>query len=308
VPLLDILLEEGDPPANTKSRQIIYLDDVIEKRTRSSARGLPDGGQSEVAEMYLKSFTAKWDAPTNQFVKRATSRIITFIRRAINAQCGHFSSGGLPIYFWEAIDAHLNECLTRTKNATNLLLKLERSGHTRNDRYYRECKDKFLSRLKLQRELASEDTVLRDLGRMTSPNGTQPHAPFVAQVNQAKASLQKAGFPQIDNLQLAKLLPPQASDPALEDMARASAGFEVALHRFVDYVPLIVDTELVQGVCQDLAKILRLSLRFSEPNASERCRDFLREPQQVQVDREHLRQKLLRLALATEELSDFWSP
>jgi hypothetical protein len=83
-----------------------------------------------------------------------------------------------------------------------------------------------LSRLKLQRELASENTVLRDLGRMTSPNGTQPHAPFVAQVNQAKASLQKAGFPQIDNLQLAKLLPPQASDPALEDMARASAGFE----------------------------------------------------------------------------------
>jgi hypothetical protein len=57
-----------------------------------------------------------------------------------------------------------------------------------------------------------------------------------------------------------------------------------------------------------LAKILRLSLRFGEPNAFDRCRDFLREPQQVQIDREYLRQKLLRLALATEELSNFWSP
>jgi len=258
--------------------------------------------------VYLKSFTAKWDGPTSQFVKRARGQIITFIRRAINARCGRFLSGGLPVHFRDAIDAHLEECLVRTKNATDLLLKLERSGHTRNDRYYRECKDKFLSHLKLQRELASKNTLLRDLGRMTSPNGTQPHAPFVAQINQAKAALQKAGFSEIDTLDLPKLLKPQASDSALEDMARASAGFEVALHRFVDYVPLVVDTELVQGVCQDLAKILRQSLRFSEPDAAERCRDLLLEPHNVQIDRRRLRQRLDRLHLATEELSNFWAP
>ena len=125
----------------------------------------------------------------------------------------------------------MNECLARTESATNLLLKLERSGHTRNDRYYRECKDKFLSHLKLQRELASENTLLRDLGRMTSPNGTQPPASFTAQITQGKTSLQKAGFLQIETLQLAKLLPPQPSDSALEDMARASAGFEGTPHR-----------------------------------------------------------------------------
>ena len=114
----------------------------------------------------------------------------------------------------------------RTEYATDLLLKLERSGHTRNDRYYRECKDKFLSHFKLQRELPSSNTLLRDLARMTSPNGTQPHASFTAQITQGKAAFQKAGFPPIDTLQLAKLLPPQASDSALEDMARANAGFE----------------------------------------------------------------------------------
>jgi hypothetical protein len=114
----------------------------------------------------------------------------------------------------------------RTENATQLLLKLERSGHTRNDRYYRECKDKLLSHLKLQREIASSNTLLRDLVRMASPNETQPHASFTAQITQGKTALQKAGFPQIETPQLAKLLPPQASDSALEDMARASAGFE----------------------------------------------------------------------------------
>jgi Dynamin GTPase effector domain len=76
----------------------------------------------------------------------------------------------------------------------------------------------------------------------------------------------------------------------------------------VDYVPLIVDTELVQGVCQDLAKVLRRSLRLSEPNLTERCREFLREPDEVQEDRERLKQKLHRLARAKEELTDFWSP
>jgi hypothetical protein len=118
----------------------------------------------------------------------------------------------------------------KTRAATKLLLKLERSGHTRNDRYYHECKDKFLSYFKMQRELASSNTLLRDLARMDSLDGTQPHAQVVSQITQAKAALTKAGFSQIDNRQLAKLLPTQSSDPALEDMARASAGFEGAPH------------------------------------------------------------------------------
>jgi len=42
------------------------------------------------------------------------------------------------------------------------------------------------------------------------------------------AHLTKAGFPRIDESDLAKLLRPQASDAALEDMAKASAGFEGA--------------------------------------------------------------------------------
>lgn len=76
----------------------------------------------------------------------------------------------------------------------------------------------------------------------------------------------------------------------------------------MDYVPLIVDTELVQGVCQDLAKVLRRSLRLSEPNPTERCSEFLRKPAEVQEDRDRLNQKLQRLAHAKEELTNFWSP
>jgi hypothetical protein len=111
-----------------------------------------------------------------------------------------------------------------------MLLKLEQSGHTRNDCYYREYKDKFLSHFKLQRELASRSTLLRDLNNMASSSGTQPHAQFVNHINQATSSLGRAGFPGINVLQLAKLLPPQSSDPALEDMAATCAGFEGASH------------------------------------------------------------------------------
>jgi len=105
---------------------------------------------------------------------------------------------------------------------------LEKSGHTRNDRYYRECKDAFLTHLKIQRDLASKNPVLRDLQRISSKSKDQPHAPFIHSVNQAMAHLTKAGFPRIDESDLAKLLRPQASDAALEDMAKTSAGFEGA--------------------------------------------------------------------------------
>ena len=41
-------------------------------------------------------------------------------------------------------------------------------------------------------------------------------------------ALNKAGFPHVEELDLAKLLRPQSSDAALEDMAKACAGFEGA--------------------------------------------------------------------------------
>ena len=61
-------------------------------------------------------------------------------------------------------------------------------------------------------------------------------------------------------------------------------------------------------MCQDLAPALRRSFKFSEPNPVERCHDFLQEPPDVRRDREFLEQKLRRLALAEDELRNFWGP
>jgi hypothetical protein len=60
----------------------------------SSARGLPDGGQSEVAEDYLRSSTKKWAEPTEDFVKGANHELRAFIEKAVKAQCEHLSYGG----------------------------------------------------------------------------------------------------------------------------------------------------------------------------------------------------------------------
>ncbi|KAH9024286.1 P-loop containing nucleoside triphosphate hydrolase protein [Lactarius hengduanensis] len=307
-PLPELLLD-GDPPLDTSvNREVIFLDDVLEKKARSSVRGLPDSGQNDVAEEYLRSFTAKWDTPTNKFVRESDRHLQAFIKETVDARCGKFSHTGLPLHLRDTIQSHLQECLTKTRSATALLLKLEHTGHTRNERYYREYKDKFLSHLKMQRELAANSTVLRDLDRLASPNGVQPTTAFTSAITSAKTALSKAGFPVIEDLAFARLLPPHPTDAALEDMAKASAGFEVALHRFVDYVPLVVDTELVRGLCQDLARVLRQSFKFNEPNLVERCREYLQEPPDVKGDREFLEQKLRRLARAEEELRNFWGP
>ena len=70
-------------------------------------------------------------------------------------------------------------------------------------------------------------------------------------------------------------------------------------------MPLIVDTELVQGICQDLATILRRSFTFSDPDAAEHCSEFLRESADVREKREYLKQRKRRLALAKLELTGY---
>ena len=114
-PLPELLLER-ELPAPGRTRKVIYLDEVLSRKTRyavtvrcvippppnrilpysSAARGLPDGGQHEVAEEYLKSFTGQWDGPTNQFITKATGFLRTFIHTTIDARCGHYLNGGLP--------------------------------------------------------------------------------------------------------------------------------------------------------------------------------------------------------------------
>ena len=90
--------------------------------------------------------------------------------------------------------------------------------------------------------------------------------------------------------------------------SKPGTGLLVSLHRFVDYVPLVIDTELVRGICQDLTVTLRKSFRLSDPDAADRCRDLLREPDDVQRDRELLQQRLDRLNRAEDELREFWGP
>lgn len=86
----------------------------------------------------------------------------------------------------------------------------------------------------------------------------------------------------------------------------ARRSVTVALHRFVDYVPLVVDMELVRSVCKNLAPALRRSFKFSEPNLIERCRVLLQEPPEVKKERDFLEQKLRRLTRAEEEVRNFW--
>lgn len=64
--------------------------------------------------------------------------------------------------------------------------------------------------------------------------------------------------------------------------------------------------ELVRGLCEGLAPVLRQSFKFNEPNLVERCREYLQEPPDIKSEREFLEQKRRRLARAEEEVRNFW--
>jgi hypothetical protein len=65
-----------------------------------SVHGLLDGEQHDIAEEYLRSFTANWNVPTDLFVERAEDALREFIRKTVDFLFGRFSPGGLPFHMW----------------------------------------------------------------------------------------------------------------------------------------------------------------------------------------------------------------
>ncbi|KAI0262180.1 P-loop containing nucleoside triphosphate hydrolase protein [Gloeopeniophorella convolvens] len=304
--LPDFLVEDGVVLATSTARRVIFLNEIMEKKTPTSARGLPGSSQDDIAQQYLRTFTRRWDLPARQFVLMASSHLRSTIKKTINARCGQLANGGLDHHMTTTIALHLDDKIEQTLAAADLLVQLERNAHTRDERQFRQYKEKFFEHFKMLRPEKSGNTFLRDLARMKKGGQFSPPVAFVSGINAARKSLASLGLPLAEEGSLAKLLPPDPSDPALEDMARAYAGFEVALRRFTDYVPLAVDAKLVRGLGEGLASALRESFKLSEPGALERCREFLREPPKREAEREELRQKMDRLTRAAQELQTSW--
>jgi len=82
----------------------------------------------------------------------------------------------------------------------------------------------------------------------------------------------------------------------------------VSYKRFTDMVPMMIDQELLRGLDWDrgICAALVEGLEVTGPDGTERSRQFLQEPPDVQSRREDLLKRLERLRLAKRELQSLF--
>ncbi|KZT04838.1 uncharacterized protein LAESUDRAFT_760851 [Laetiporus sulphureus 93-53] len=262
------------PPSDAKNA--IYIDQVMHRAQQAITRELPDHYPFVVSLEHINAVTAKWNMPT---------------RNLFDSHFSKFSQGGLQQHVTDVVNDHIKKCCECTIDKIMWLLALEQQPATLNGRYYSDYRDKFLAHYREYREIDSNGPLVSKLQAYKENNKESPS--------------DTTSFTNDTHLML---LPPDPYDPALNIMASVHAYFQVAYKRFVDYVPMAIDHELVLGLDRDgrLESILLKELGITGPEGTRRCKEYLQEPHSVVMRRQELRKRWERLNSANKELVELW--
>ena len=217
---------------------------------------------------------------------------------------------------------HIAKCLGRAEERVSWLLALEDRPFTMNNHHLSDYRSKFLAHYKGARESCQQPDLMKMI------QAARPVALGYSPTGVAKviASLAEIGMSGVRADDLAKLLPPDKMEPALEIMAGVRAYFQgkyfipcffpyyvlisdfffpVAYKRFSDNIPLAIDLELVRGLESGVHSELCRIIGLSGPDATSICQKFAGEIPAVARDRADLLKKLERLESAHKELLYF---
>ena len=128
------------------------------------------------------------------------------------------------------VNDHLDRAATRTKSMIEWLVSLEQVPTTLNTHYFSDYKDKFLA---LYRAWRIDTDLLSKLKQVetpatvpqASPGFSRAHQDPYQSVNKVLSGLSEIGI-SVKATELAKLLPPDPMEPALNIMASIRAYFQ----------------------------------------------------------------------------------
>jgi hypothetical protein len=130
------------------------------------------------------------------------------------------------------VNDHLDRAATRTKLMIEWLLSVEQVPTTLNTHYFSDYRDKFLAYYRAWRNdndlLVSKLKRTKTVNHLPSPPGapsTQTHQDTQSVVNHILSGLSEIGI-SVKATELAKLLPPDPMEPALNIMASVRAYFQ----------------------------------------------------------------------------------
>ncbi|THH09638.1 hypothetical protein EW145_g1875 [Phellinidium pouzarii] len=289
---------DGEEEDKVLSEEAFSMDveEVMQLLKHSRTRELPDFYPYDVPKQIIEKTMRKWEAMAFDYFYGVQTVLYEHFKKLIDEHFKHFQSGGLLNTVLIEAQTQIKGRRDETKQRLKWLLQIESRPFTLNTRYLAEYKSKFLAYYKTYRYKALNSTPLN---RLQSYNSG--HRGDVDYIAEALVALNKADFKNVKEYDLAKLLPEDDCESALEVMATVSAYFQVSCKRFIDVVPSIVDYDFVQGFSRDIQGVLYGVI--IKDNANARCRSFLQESPATAARRSKLQMKHERLEAARNELS-----
>jgi len=230
------------------------------------------------------------------------------VGRLVEKHFAHMGKGTVKQSVLMIVNDHLDRAATRTKLMIEWLLSVEQVPTTLNTHYFSDYRDKFLAYYRAWRNdndlLVSKLKRTKTVNHLPSPPGapsTQTHQDTQSVVNHILSGLSEIGI-SVKATELAKLLPPDPMEPALNIMASVRAYFQVAYKRFGDMVPMAIDTEIVLGLQRGIDEALQEGLQITGPDGYSRCKSMVEELSNIASTRQEIQKKMERLQAARQEL------
>jgi GTP-binding protein EngB required for normal cell division len=294
--------EEIEPGAASRqnrsvARVSVYVDEVLDRAQRARTRELPGIYPFVVQQLFISSITKQWAAPAKALCNAVYKIMSDYMRDIVTDLFASFGQGGLQQRVLVVLSDHIRQAYVRTGEKIDWLLRLEERPFSLNTHYLADYKDKFLAYYKGYREKDANGSLMENIQAHPDSNPTVPYG-----VSKVLAGLVEAGVTGTKPSDLAKLLPVDQMEPALNIMADVRAYYQVAYKRFTDNIPLAIDHELVRGLEQGLAAALYEGLGINGANSSRACKELMQESPHIAGRREELTKKRERLTVASQEL------
>ncbi|KAL1744329.1 hypothetical protein HDZ31DRAFT_64162 [Schizophyllum fasciatum] len=302
-------------PKIPETKRTIYIDEVMRNAKGARARELPGNYPFIIQENYISDFTGQWAVPAQALCDTVFARIKMQVDQLTSKHFGSYGQGTLEHRVRVILQERLKQLLDQTKERIDWLVEVEQAPFTLNTHYLNDYTDKFMSYYKSARQSQSNEGLMAKIRAHGAQTATPARPPgmrggFVVEaapsgIEKILAGAVEVGITGTKSEDVARLLAPDAMEPAMHIMADVRAYFQIAYKRFADNIPLAIDQELVRGIERRLPYVLLTGLHVHGPNGERICKELAEESPQIAMKREELRQRIERMSTASEELMDF---
>ena len=196
-------------------------------------RELPNNTPFIVKKRFIGDIVDEWDSPSKKLFLSAAKELIKRIDKEIEDHFGQYTHGHLKqrvlcvfgpsisspslTYFRNIMHAHVQRCTTLTEQRIGFLLEEEKEPFTLDEYCFMDYRAKFLGYYRGIRQKA-EGTFI---DRLESTDRDTK-----AVVNRVMAGLAELGLHSAESSSLARLLPPDPMETAIEIISEVQAYFQ----------------------------------------------------------------------------------